>query len=292
MKFDDTKKIFENWKSGINNRLDEMFVPEISEEKKEEDDVKDKKDKKVLFGEEETEELKEISPIPTPIPGDEENSDEVSEEYDPEKADLDNDGKVDDWEEAKGKAAFGESKENLEEKVRAKIREAILGVVLKEQVPGADDAFSELGGAMDDYDTPDKVGDATKKDTSLKLASEKPVSVAPAKAEPVPGAGAALGAAAKAGSTTTLRTGTGDAGKKISGGHARMGGNAPQQGESKEDYVGRMNKKGKDTGMSVNRWKRSQNESVEKPSNGEVLNELNESVEYQELKARFKKLLD
>ena len=36
----------------------------------------------------------------------------ANEEYDPEKADLDKDGKVSDYEEKRGKAAFGESKQN------------------------------------------------------------------------------------------------------------------------------------------------------------------------------------
>ncbi len=107
MKFDDTKKIFESWKNGINNRLDEMFVPELSEEEVRQ---KEKEDNKVLLGEEEPE-------------------DDVQEEYDPEKADRDGDGEVSDWEESVGKAAFNESEDNLEETVRAKIREAILGVV-------------------------------------------------------------------------------------------------------------------------------------------------------------------
>jgi hypothetical protein len=88
MKFDDTKKIFESWKNGINNRLDEMFVPELSEEEVRQ---KEKEDNKVLLGEEEPE-------------------DDVQEE-------------------SVGKAAFNESEDNLEETVRAKIREAILGVV-------------------------------------------------------------------------------------------------------------------------------------------------------------------
>ena len=31
MKFDDTKKIFENWKHNVDNRLDEMFVSSLEE---------------------------------------------------------------------------------------------------------------------------------------------------------------------------------------------------------------------------------------------------------------------
>ena len=113
MNHKDTKKIFANWKHNITNRLDEMFVSKLSEKSQDEDDAKDKKDNKVLLGEEEPEELDEISPIPTPTPQEEES--DLDEEYDPEKADIDNDGKVSDWEEAKGKAAFGESEDNLEE---------------------------------------------------------------------------------------------------------------------------------------------------------------------------------
>tara|TARA_R110000824_G_scaffold27246_2_gene92799 strand:- start:380 stop:1144 length:765 start_codon:yes stop_codon:yes gene_type:complete len=68
MNHKDTKKIFANWKHNITNRLDEMFVSKLSEKSQDEDDAKDEKDDKVLLGEEEPEELEEISPIPTPIP--------------------------------------------------------------------------------------------------------------------------------------------------------------------------------------------------------------------------------
>ena len=53
----------------------------------------------------------EISPVPTPIPK-RDKDDELEEEYDPKKADLDKDGKVSSYEEKRGKAAFGESKQN------------------------------------------------------------------------------------------------------------------------------------------------------------------------------------
>ncbi len=139
MNHKDTKKIFANWKHNITNRLDEMFVSKLSEKSQDEDDAKDKKDEKVLLGEEEPEELDEISPIPTPTPQEESDLDE---EYDPEKADIDNDGKVSDWEEAKGKAAFNESEDNLEEEgegdfqesMRSKIREAIKKVLAERKL--------------------------------------------------------------------------------------------------------------------------------------------------------------
>ncbi len=98
MKFDDTKKIFEDWKINIDNRLDEIFVSKLSEKSQDEDDVKDEKDEKVLFGEEES--LEEISPVPTPIPDDEDQN-------------------------------IGEEK-SLEETVRTKIREAIQKIFISE----------------------------------------------------------------------------------------------------------------------------------------------------------------
>tara|TARA_R100000149_G_C5845527_1_gene116029 strand:- start:288 stop:584 length:297 start_codon:yes stop_codon:yes gene_type:complete len=42
----------------------------------------------------------------------ENNDEELEEEYDPKKADLNKDGEVSDYEEKRGKAAFGESKQN------------------------------------------------------------------------------------------------------------------------------------------------------------------------------------
>jgi len=53
----------------------------------------------------------EISPVPTPIPN-RDKDDELEEEYDPKRADLNKDGEVSDYEEKRGKAAFGESKKN------------------------------------------------------------------------------------------------------------------------------------------------------------------------------------
>ena len=96
MNHKDTKKIFANWKNNITNRLDEMFVPGLSEAEKEDKD-KEEKDGKVLFGEEESEDLEE--------------------EFDPEKADRNNDGKLSDWEEAVGQAAFGKKEEGKDDVV-------------------------------------------------------------------------------------------------------------------------------------------------------------------------------
>ena len=139
MNHKDTKKIFANWKNNITNRLDEMFVPGISEAEKEDKD-KEEKDGKVLFGEEESEDLEE--------------------EFDPEKADRNNDGKLSDWEEAVGQAAFGKKEE------------------------GKDDVVAEQESPFDSHDS--LMGDMDAAFKSDKAAPKKaaPKAAAPKKAAP------------------------------------------------------------------------------------------------------------
>ena len=139
MNHKDTKKIFANWKNNITNRLDEMFVPGLSEAEKEDKD-KEEKDGKVLFGEEESEDLEE--------------------EFDPEKADRNNDGKLSDWEEAVGQAAFGKKEE------------------------GKDDVVAEQESPFDSHDS--LMGDMDAAFKSDKAAPKKaaPKAAAPKKAAP------------------------------------------------------------------------------------------------------------
>ena len=147
MNHKDTKKIFANWKNNITNRLDEMFVPGLSEAEKEDKD-KEEKDGKVLFGEEESEDLEE--------------------EFDPEKADRNNDGKLSDWEEAVGQAAFGKKEEGKDD------------VVAEQESPF--DSHDSLMGDMDAAFKSDSSKAAAPKKAAPKKAAPK--AAAPKKAAP------------------------------------------------------------------------------------------------------------
>jgi hypothetical protein len=139
MNHKDTKKIFANWKNNITNRLDEMFVPGLSEAEKEDKDKKEK-DGKVLFGEEESEDLEE--------------------EFDAKKADLDGDGELSDYEKKRGEAAFGKKEE------------------------GKDDVVAEQESPFDSHDSLMGDMDAAFKSDSSKAAPKAAAPAAPKKAAP------------------------------------------------------------------------------------------------------------
>jgi len=170
---------------------------------------------------------------------------------------------------------------------------------LDEQVPGAAGAFDELSGEMDDYgDRPPvvkKTPTTPALDTAAKVGAKEdpePVHWPAAKGPGSTGSTTRtttktvdrpFGTGKKGTQTTTLRTGTGEAGKKLAGKAARRGPRAPIEGEPKQDYFNRMKKRSRTGKINLNmanrRWNDAQNESVEsRPTLEEAVRHLIESI--------------